>query len=447
MESDFEKLAEQVLDRISKQGPIQGEVYIQDAREFTVEVADSKVENLKLAHDRGIGIRVLTDHRLGCAYTSDLSKSSLERVVEQALNNARELEPDENWELPVKNNKGSELQIYDEDTFLTSVEEKISLAQRIEEAARNYDTRVKITEKAAYHDSRYKVLVYNTNGLKRDYIGSYCGGYAVVIGEDQGESETGFGLDYKLRFKDLNPLKIGREAGEKAIRMLGAKTMDSSHIPVILDPYTATNFLGLFQMAFSGEAVIKGKSFFKDKIGNPVASKTVTIIDDGTMPGLIGSLPYDGEGTPTSRTVLVQDGELGGYLHNHYTARKMGTKSTGNSVRDSYKNTPEVGTTNFFIQEGTFSPEHILEGITKGLYITDVMGMHTANPISGDFSIGASGIVIENGQLTYPVKGIAIAGNLRELLFDVEALGNDLTFFINRGAPTIRIKNISVSGN
>lgn len=447
MERNFEKLAEQVLDRIKNLGSIQGEAYIIDSREFTVEVAESKVENLKIAHDRGVGIRVLSDHRLGYAFTSDLSESSLDRAIEQALNNAKELEPDENWELPSHNEKGPELQLYDEATFQTSVDEKISLAQRIEEAARNYDDRVKITERAAYHDSKYQVLVYNTHGLQRNYIGSYCGCYAVVVGVDQGDNQTGFGLDYQLRYKDLDPVKVGREAGEKAVRMLGAKSLDSSEIPVVLDPYTAANFLGLFKTAFSGEAVLKGKSFFKDSMRNPVASKNVTMIDDGTKPGLISSMPYDGEGTATSRTVLVQDGDLQGYLHNSYTARKMGTISTGNSMRDSYKNTPEVGTTNFFLQEGSISPQQVLEGITKGLYITDVMGMHTANPISGDFSLGASGIVIENGQLTYPVKGIAIAGNLRDLLFDIEGVGNDLTFFISRGAPTIRIKKMSVSGN
>lgn len=447
MECDFELLAEQVLDKLANMNSVQGEVYILDSQEFTVEIADGKVENLKLAHDRGFGLRVLTDHRLGYAYTSDLSKSSLARVVEQAVYNARELAPDPNWELTASKNKGPELEIYDENTFLTSVDDKIILAKRIEEAAREYDLRVKITEKAAYHDAKYQVWVYNTHGVKRNYLGSYCGGYAVVVGEENGDNQTGFGLDYKLRYMDLDPIKIGREAGEKAIRMLGARTIDSARIPIVLDPYTATNFLGLFQTAFSAEAVIKGKSFFSDKVGKSVANREVTIIDDGTMAGMIGSSPYDGEGTTTSRTVLVDQGNLTGYLHNHYTARRMGTVSTGNSVRGSYKSTPEIGTTNFYIQAGSFSPTQILDGIGKGLYITDVMGMHTANPISGDFSIGASGILIENGKLTYPVKGIAIAGNLRDLLFDIDALGNDLTFFIGKGAPTIRIKTMSVSGN
>lgn len=447
MEAALDLLAEQALERIAKLANVEGEVYLLDSQELTVEVADGQVENLKLAQDRGIGIRVISEGRLGYSYTSDLSSSSLGRAVEQALHNSRELEPDPYLGLSNSHTKVPMLELYDEDTFLTPLEEKIALAQSIEAAARAYDSRITITEKAAYHDAHYKVWLYNTHGLRRFYRGSYCGGYTVVVAEENGSSETGFSLDYSLRYKELDPGKIGREAARKAVRMLGAKTIDSARMPVVLDPYTAANFLGLFRTAFSGEALLKGKSFFRDQEDQMVAAKEVTIIDDGTAPGLLGSAPFDGEGTASSRTVLVEQGYFRGFLHNNYTARKMGTKSTGNGVRDSYKSVPEVGTTNLYLQGGCLSSEQILAGITKGLYLTDIMGLHMANPISGDFSLGAAGLLIENGKLTIPVKGVAIAGNLKDLLLDIDALGNDLTFYLGKGAPTVRIKAMNISGN
>ena len=262
-------------------------------------------------------------------------------------------------------------------------------------------------------------------------------------GEDQ---QTGFGLQYRLKYKDLDPKQVGEEAAEKAVRMLGAKEINTQRATVVLDPYVATNFLGLIAPALSAEAVQKGRSLFAGKVGKSVGSSLLTIIDDGAMEGGVISAPMDGEGVPAGKTVLVDEGELRGYLHNTYTAAKDGVQSTGNGTRGSFKGTPEVGTTNFYIAPGNTPRDQLLSQVDKGLYITEVMGMHTANPISGDFSVGASGLWIENGQFTKPVRGVAIAGNIMDLLNAIDCIGSDMTFFVGKGSPTLRIARMTISG-
>jgi PmbA protein len=199
--------------------------------------------------------------------------------------------------------------------------------------------------------------------------------------------------------------------------------------------------------SLTAEAVQKGKSLFANKMGQDIAASELNIIDDGHKKGAIISSPFDGEGVSTQKTILVENGILKSYLHNTYTAKKDGVSSTGNAKRGSYKSTPEVGTTNFYIDKGNITKDELIKNVEKGFYITEVMGMHTANPISGDFSVGASGIWIENGEFTKPVRGVAIAGNIKELLKSVEAVADDLTFFIGIGSPTLRIAKMTVSGS
>lgn len=441
-----EAVAGNILNMAEKKGQMQAEVFMLNSRDTTVEVAEEKVENLKIAEEQGLGLRVIVNQRLGYAYTSDFSQAALSRLVEAAYSNAQQTQADESWYLTKPQDKYPHLELIDDKISEITLEEKIHNAIVMEKAARDYDSRVKITEKAVFNDANYEIAIYNNLGLAKKYSGNYCGGYAIVVGQEQEDSQTGFGMQYRMKYSNFDPQKIGKEAGEKAVKMLGAKTINSAQLPVVLDPHTATSFLGVLQSIFSGEAVYKGKSFLKGKEKKQVSSDLVTIVDNGAMPGELGSSPFDGEGIPTSRTALIEKGILQGFLHNSYTAKKFGVKSTGNSVRSSYKSTPEVGITNFYIQQGNITVQELLKDITRGFYITDVMGMHTANPISGNFSVGASGFLIEKGELTQPVKGVAIAGNLQEFLMNVDAVANDLTFFVGKGAPTLRLKNMNISG-
>ncbi|MTI79987.1 MAG: TldD/PmbA family protein [Firmicutes bacterium] len=439
-------VAEKAVSFAEENGADLSEAYIVRSNELSIDVRNSEVETMKLAEDKGMGFRLVKNGRIGFAFSTELTASGVDELVQQALANANSTEPDENIRLPESFSNYPQLDLYDPEIKATPVEEKIKLAMQMEEEARTYDKRVKIIEGSSYQDGEMEVIIVNSKGMKVNYRGAYNGiSLSLVAGEGE-NSHTGFAIDYGLKIGKLNPRRVGRLAAERAVRMLGAKPVPSQKIPIVFDPFIATSFLGLIGPALTAEAVQKGRSLFAGKVGGEVASSNITIIDDGAMPGGIASAPFDGEGVPSSKTVLIEEGRLQGYLYNTYTAAKDGVQSTGNGVRGSFKSTPEVGITNFYIQPGQTGPEEIIKDIDKGLYITEVMGMHTANPISGDFSLGASGIWIENGEFTHPVRGVAIAGNVMEVLKAVDTVGNDLQFYGSKGAPTVRIAQMSVSG-
>ncbi|MHB8169952.1 MAG: TldD/PmbA family protein [Thermincolia bacterium] len=446
-QGDFRKIAQSVVGKGQQLGAAMVEAFFLNSKELTIEVANASVETMKLAEERGLGVRVMVNGQMGFAYSSDLSPQAIEETVRQALANSDKTARDEHNLLPSKVETYTQMDIYDPGIRQATVEEKIELAKTIEATARAADPRIKITETSAYTDAEYEVTIANSNGLLSSYQGSYCGAYAFLVAEENGDNQTGFALQYDLKYKNLNPVEIGREAAEKAVRMLGAKGLGTRKAAVVLDPRIATGFLGVIAPALTAEAVQKGRSLFAGKLGQQVAGDKITIIDDGTLAGAVMSSPFDGEGVPTSRTVLVNGGKLQGFLYNTYTAAKDGVSSTGNGTRSSFKSTPEVGVTNLYIQPGNVTPDELIKDITDGIYITEVMGMHTANPISGDFSVGAAGILIENGQLTSPVRGIAIAGNILELLSAVDGVGNDLRLMGSKGAPTLRIAQMTISGS
>lgn len=443
---NFRELADYVVKKAQQSGTGQAEAFIIRSKELSIDVRQGQVETMKLSEDRGLGIRIFKEGRIGFAFTSDIGKEAVNDTVAQALKNSDKTTSDPYNGLPEIVGSYPQLDLYDPEIHKVDVEEKINLAKKIEEIAQQYDQRITNTERSAYFDSEYEVFLANSLGVSASYKGAYCGAYVDVVAEEKGESQTGFGLQFILKYKDFDPEAVGREAAEKAVQKLGAKSISTRRGYIVLDPYVATNFLGVLAPALSAESVQKGKSLFVGKVGQKVASSKITLIDNGRMPGKIGSAPFDGEGVPTSETVLVSSGRLEGFLHNSYTSRKDKVSPTGNGTRGSFKSTPEIGTTNFYVQPGGVSKGEVIEGVNQGLYITEVMGMHTANPISGDFSVGASGIWIENGEFTYPVRGVAIAGNLLELLNNVEAVGNDLRFFGGKGSPTICIGGISISG-
>jgi len=440
------EIARQAVEIAQKLGSKATEAYILHSKALSIEVNNQEVETLKLAEISGVGIKTILDGRLGFAYSSALDRSSLEEVVGQSLANAKETTPDEYNVLPEPGKYQEDLDLYDQRIGEVPVEEKIEQARLVERSAREYDPRVKRVRKASYQDSEYYVSLVNSLGLESSYRGNYCGVGAFVVAEDQGEVQTGWSMDINRKYDQLQAAKAGREAGEKAAIMLGATTVGSQRVPIVFDPYVATEFLDLMSNGLTAEAVQKGKSLFAGNLGQQVVSSALTIIDDGRLENGIDSAPVDGEGVPTSRNVLIAEGVLQKFLYNTYTAKKEGVKSTGNGIRGSFKGSAEVGTTNFFIQPGVVSLEELLAPIEKGFYVTEVMGMHTANPISGDFSLGASGIWIEKGQKTKPVRGVAIAGNILELMENVDLVANDLRFFGSTGAPTVRIKGMSISG-
>lgn len=444
---DYIQLAADVVAKAKKMGAGEAEAFLISSKDLTIDVRDNQVETMKLAEDRGLGVRVITDSRIGFAYTSDLSAGVVDDIIRQAIANSDKTTADKYNKLPPPGQDYPELELFDPGIHKATVESKIDLAKTMEQVARATDRRVTITERSTYFDAEYEVALANSFGFARSYRGAYCGAYTEVVAEQDGDSQTGFDIHYGLKFKDIDPMALGRGAAEKAVRKLGAKSIKTQQAAIILEPYIATQFLSVISPALSAEAVQKGRSLFAGKVGQQVASPRMTVVDDGARPGGIASAPFDGEGVPTGKTVLIKDGILQGFLHNTYTAAKDGTMSTGNGTRGSFKSTPEVGTTNFYIEPGATDPTELIKNVTNGLFITEVMGMHTANPISGDFSLGAAGIWIENGQFTQPVRGVAIAGNMLDFLNHVDEVGSDLRFYGGKGSPTLRIAKMTISGS
>ncbi|MEW6621681.1 MAG: TldD/PmbA family protein [Bacillota bacterium] len=447
MKNNYFAESEQVIGKAIRIGADAAEVYIINSQDLSIEVANGQIETMKNAQTVGMGIRVMKSNKMGYAFSTDLSKIAVDHTVHKAVANAAIAGENKHNVLPRQNLPYRSLAIYDPEIETTKLNHKIQLAKDIEISAKAEDSRITIIENCTYQDSVYSISLVNSNGIQAYYEGSYCGGYAFLVGEDQGDSQTGFSFQYKLKISELDPQIIGKEAAQKAIRMLGAKEVPTQRATVIFDPYIVTSFLGVLAPSLSAEAVQKGRSIFAGKVGETVASVDITLVDDGALDGGIASAPFDGEGVPTQRTVLINKGTLLGYLHNTYTASKEGTNSTGNGVRDSFKSTPEINTTNFYFDKGPFTKEDLFNGVEKGLYVTDVMGMHTANPISGDFSVGAAGIWIERGELKGPVRGIAIAGNLLSLLKSINGVADNLTFFLGKGAPSVRIEEMTISGS
>jgi len=439
--------AEHAVEMAKKFGAHSAEAYVNNNKELSVDVRGGQVETMKLAEDRGLGLRVLVGGRVGFAFTSDLQPGSVEETVRQAITNASGTSPDENRNLPEPFPQYPRLDIFDRQIPSTGVEEKIEMARVMEEEARGYSPNVKVVESSSYQDGEIEVAVANSLGVSVAYRGTYCGVYISLVAGQGNDNQTGFDMDFNIRYDKLNPRKVGKTAAQRAVRMLGAKPVESARVPVILDSYVAAGFLGLMGPSLTGEAVQKGRSLFAGKLDQQVASERINIIDDGTLSGGLASAPFDGEGYPTSRTPLIQGGVLKSFLHNTYTAAKDGVSSTGNGTRNSFKSTPEVGTTNIFIEPGNVSPGDLIKDVSQGFYVTEVMGLHTANPISGDFSVGAAGLWIEKGEIIKPVKGVALAGNMVELLRNVDEVGDDLRFYGGRGAPTLRISSMSVSGH
>ncbi|MBO8159230.1 MAG: TldD/PmbA family protein [Thermosyntropha sp.] len=426
---------------------VEAEAFLMHNRELNIEVANGKVETLKQAEEKGLGIRVINNGKLGFVYTSDLSDRALKEAVISAVYISKYMKEDEHNVLTSNNQIYHHLSLYDPDIEKESLKNKIELAKEAEKAALSADPRINIIEKAGYEDNFFTSVIMNTNGLTASASANFCGSYIFLVAEENGDAQNGFSMMLTRRLKGLSPEQIGKEAAFDALRSLNPKSITTGKMTCIMEPSVVTRFLGIIASMVNADAVQKGKSMLEGKIGEKVASDNFTLIDDGLCEKGVGAFPFDGEGTASSRKVLIENGVLKGFLYDNYTASKEGKKSTGNGQRRSFRTLPGVGTTNFMVKPGEKTPDELISDIKRGFYITEVIGMHTANPITGEFSVGAAGIMIENGRLTYPVKGAAIAGNLADFLKDIEGIGNDLRFYGAKAAPTIRIKSLSIAGD
>lgn len=446
---DLKTLATDVVARATRAGATQAEAIVREGDEFSTVVRLGAVETLKESGSRGMGLRVFIGQRTASTYTSDFTEDGIEKLVSHAVALARVSSEDPFAGLPQREEFGQltqDLDLYYDDVYSLPSAERIDYAKRAESAALAVDTRLTNSDGASFDAATGRKLLANSLGFMGEYRRSYCSVSAVPIAQDtNGAMQRDWWFSSARTLKKLDsPENIGREAARRTLRRLGARKIATTQVPIVFDPIVARSIIEHIFEGANGDAIYRGSSFFAGKLGEQIASSNVTVVDDGTMVGGFGSSPFDGEGVPTRRTVIVDKGILNSYLLNTYTARKLNMQTTGNASRGLAGN-PGIGAGNFYLEKGTESPADIIKNVGRGLYVTEFLGFGV-NMTTGDYSRGASGLWIENGELTYPVEEITVAGNLKEMFKSIVAIGNDLEFRSSVAAPTIRIDGLTVAG-
>ena len=436
---DLESLAADVVAMAMKAGASDAEAAAQEGDEFGVTVRMGEVEKLVESGSRGLGLRVFLGHRSASTSTSDLTADGIRQLVDGALALAKITEEDSFSGLPERGEFGAyagDLQLYFEDVYSLPAAERIEWAKRAEAAALGADARITNSRGAGFEAATGFRVLANSRGFVGSYRSSYAGVSVAPLAKDEnGQMQRDYWDSSARRMEDLDsPESVGREAARRTLRRLGARRVPTQQIPVVFAPETARSLVGSVFEGASGNAIWRSASFLAGKLGEEIAAPAITIIDDSTMllpngTGGFGSSPYDGEGLPSRRSMLVERGVLKNYMLNTYAARKLGMKSTHNASR-GLAGTPGIGPGNLYLEPGTLTPEEIIKGVDRGLYVTSLIGFGV-NLVTGDYSRGATGLWIENGELTHAVEEVTIAGNLKEMLKNVSAVGNDLEF---RGA-------------
>lgn len=423
------------------------EAYAEESRRTEVRARGGEVEGVTFAESRGVGVRVISEGRLGYAYVADPSASEIGEAVARARENAAFATPDEFNALPVGEAAEAMPELFRESQAGVPNDRKVSLALDLERVAITTDSRVRKVVGAEYGDTVSRIALASTAAVDAEYARTdcWCGVYALA--EEGDETQTGFSYRLARELDELEWAGVAAEAATRASRMLGAVKPPTVKLPVVLDPFAGSSFLGVLSGALSAEAVQKGRSLFASFVGQLVGSDVFTLIDDGRLLAGPGASPFDDEGVPTERTPLISDGRLTGFLHNTYTARRGRAASTGNARRGGYRSVPGVGTTNLYVEPGGVDPEEILAQAEGGVLIQEVSGVHSgANPISGQFSVGATGLRITGGAIGEPLREMTIGSTVPEMLTAVAAVGNDLRFFTSVGVPTILIGEMTVAG-
>ena len=449
LETDLKELTTDVVRLAMAGGATAAEAVVQEGDEFSTVVRLGEVETLKEAGSRALGARVFFGQRTASTYTSDFSRDGVDRMVRSALELARITSEDPFGGLPDAALLGSlsgDLDLYHADVYSLPGEERISYARRAEKAALDFDPRIKNSEGGSFDAATGHKVMANSLGFVGEYRRSYCSIAAVPIAQSEdGAMQRDYWYHLSRTLKTLeSPEHVGRIAAERTLRRLGARKVKTAQVPVVFDPLVARSILDHIFEGVNGDSVYRGASFLAGKLGEKVAGSNLTVIDDGTLPGGFGTSPFDGEGIPTRRTVVIENGVLTSYLLNSYTARKLKLTTTANASR-GLAGTPGIGPGNYFLQAGTKSPREIIGGIKEGLYVTEFLG-HGVNLVTGDYSRGASGLWISGGEFAYPVEEITVGGNLKEMFFNISEIGDDLEFRGSVAAPTLRIDGLTVAG-
>lgn len=428
----------------------QAEAYAGESRHTEVKARRGEVDALSRAESRGVGVRVLVDGRLGYAWAADPDPGEAAALLVAARESAGYAGPDEANVLPEPAEAEPLPGLFRAEQASLDPEQKVRLALDLERAAVSSDPAVTKVEEVMYGDAVSRAAIASTRGVGSAYERTDCWCVVSALAERDGEVQTGFSFRLAREMDELAWKEAAEEAARRGARLLGSRKPATERLPVVLDPWAAASFLGVLARALSAEEVQKGRSLLADLTGQRVASEVVTLVDDGRLLGGPSAAPVDDEGVPTARTAVMEAGTLRSFLHNTATARRGGASSTGNASRPSYRGIPGVAPSNLFLEPGADGPDAILRKAGRAVYVQEVSGVHSgANPISGEFSVGATGLRVEDGGLGEPLREMTIASTIPEVLQRIEAVGSDLRFFPGGGAlgtPTLLVGEMTVAG-
>jgi PmbA protein len=440
------EFAASIAERAVKRGASAAEIIIRQWTEFSVGVRLGEVETLQESTDQGLGLRVLIEGQQASVSGSDFSPDAVKSLIDDAVELARLTSPDDTAGLPEPQEFATsfpDLDLWDEAIVNLSPEDQIEMALRAEHAAQKYSDLISNFDGGGLDTARGSVILANSLGFAGEFRTTSCSLASVPVAAEDGKMQRDYWYDVRRKLSEMDsPEKIGETAALRTLRKLGSRAVPTQAIPVVLEPNIARDLLGDIFSAASGESIFRKASFLVGQLGEQIANERLTVIDDGLIPRGLGSRPFDGEGLPTRRTVVIRNGVLESYLLNSYTARKLGLKSTGNAGR-GLSGPPGVEAGNLYIEPGPHTPEEIIKSVSKGLLITELLGFGV-NIVTGDYSRSAGGIWIENGELSFPVQGVTIAGNLKEMLNSIEMVGNDLDFRGSVVSPTLLIGRMTI---
>lgn len=442
---NYISLAEKLVAKALKAGADAAEIYISADRNLSVNILNGEIETIEEADSAGVGIRVIAGGSLGFSYSNSLDMKALEDTVSMAVKFARLTTPDENNILPELAGVTTVDGLFDPDIEGVALDRKIAMALELEKMTMS-DVRITKSSGSSYGESISEVFIASSHGPSRSFKSSGCSLGVSVVAEKGDQKKTGGEYSSRRFFSDLTPAdQIAAKAARKAYEMLDPKMVKTQKAAVIFDPDVAGSLLRGVIAALNGERVLQGASFLASYMGKQFASPLLTIIDDGTRERSLGASPFDGEGVPTQKRVLVDKGVVNGFLYNTIAARRAGTVSTGNAARNGYTSLPGIGTHHLSLEKGSHTRPEIIAATEKGLLLNGVTG-YGIDAVSGNFSGGASGFWIEKGEILYPVDGLTIAGSGEAILNGIDMMGNDIDMDRSFAAPTFRIAEMQIGG-
>lgn len=442
-----EEIVDRLLSLAGKTHAEEYEAYLVRKSSLAIAVKEGQVDQVRRNDEVSAALRLIDHGRLGFAYTSVFTPEALKRTADQAAAGAELTGPQPELGLPVPPPQAwPEVDAFDPDLAKITLTDKINRVRGMEAVALDLDRRVEKVRQAEYGEAEFSVRLANSHGLNHHHSGTVVSGSLMVKAVQGAEAEMGYESDFARRYQDLDLGAIGRDAAARAVDSLGGRKVPTGRASVILENRVAAEFLDVLSASFLADNVQKGKSILAGRVGQKIMAGNINLVDDGLYPGGLASSPADAEGTPCQKTILVSGGRLVSFLYDYSRARLDGAASTGNADRGGAASPPGIGPTNLYLAPGTKSPGELAALMGEGLLVTEAMGVHTADPISGDFSLGVSGFWIRAGQLDHPVKGMALAGNIFKMFDQAAEAGSDLRFFGSTGAPSLLIHELTLSG-